>query len=91
MEVFLDGFLPGCSSISLEDIMSKIRLKIVRKKEYLNSKEQDLEKMKENLEANQISIELFDKNQIDLQNKFQLFQEIRPYIRDLLECLNEKV
>lgn len=71
--------------------MSKIHLKIVRKKEYLNSKEQDLEKMKENLEANQISLELFDKNQIDLQNKFKLFQEIRPYIRDLLECLNEKV
>ncbi|GFO12653.1 pax3- and pax7-binding protein 1 [Plakobranchus ocellatus] len=37
------------------------------------------------------SIELCEQKAPDLENRYRFFQELRGYVRDLVECLNEKV
>ncbi|CAL1547674.1 unnamed protein product [Lymnaea stagnalis] len=37
------------------------------------------------------SIEACEQKAPDLEKRFQFFQELRGYVRDLVECLNEKV
>ena len=39
----------------------------------------------------QTSIDSCQENGPKLEAKFQFFQELRGYVRDLVECLNEKV
>lgn len=36
-------------------------------------------------------ISKLEANKPNLQQRFRMFQEMRVYSRDLLECLNEKV
>lgn len=50
-----------------------------------------LEKLQNNLRENSIAIQNLEMGQPDRQRKYQMYQQIRDYIRDLLECLNEKV
>lgn len=44
-----------------------------------------------NLEDTQKEIEEAEKNCSILEERFKFFQEMRGYVRDLVECLNEKV
>ena len=37
------------------------------------------------------NIEVCEQKAPDLENRYRFFQELRGYVRDLVECLNEKV
>lgn len=77
--------------VTLEDIMAKMKLKLQDRKEALNRRRHEVKKMKDHLEENNSLIGKLGMDLPDLQNRFQMYQELRVYCRCLLECLNEKV
>lgn len=84
--------LPTSSAaVSMESVLTKLHNRITNRQEFLNSKEDDLRKLTSNLSENHISISGMESSNPNLQVKFRMFQEMRVYTRDLLECLNEKV
>ncbi|CAH1800187.1 unnamed protein product, partial [Owenia fusiformis] len=47
--------------------------------------------MEERLEETQTSITKMDGNVQNLENQYRFYQEMRGYVRDIVECFNEKV
>lgn len=52
---------------------------------------QELEKTVFDIDDAKDIIESSEQKAPDLEKRFQFFQELRGYVRDLVECLNEKV
>lgn len=51
----------------------------------------EMEDMDSRLEACQLNAEKFQEKIRSLEERYRFFQEMRGYVRDLVECLNEKV
>ena len=49
------------------------------------------EKLGDDLEDSKKSIETCENSVSRLESRYRFFQEMRGYVRDLVECLNEKV
>ncbi|KAH7722015.1 SNARE domain containing protein [Aphelenchoides avenae] len=85
-----DGTLAG-GNVSLESVVDTLRLRLIAKQEHINADEASLERITSNLSENQTNIDKITEGEPKLQQKFQMFQEMRLYTRDLLECLNDKI
>ena len=55
------------------------------------SHQQEADKLTNDIEDTKQSIVLCEANVPVLESRFRFFQEMRGYVRDLVECLNEKV
>ena len=51
----------------------------------------EYDKLTTNLGETAESIDECDGKSSSLEERYQFFQEMRGYVRDLVECLNEKV
>uniref|UniRef100_A0A915DJP4 GCF C-terminal domain-containing protein n=1 Tax=Ditylenchus dipsaci TaxID=166011 RepID=A0A915DJP4_9BILA len=83
--------LGGATSVTFEAILAKIQTETSSKKQQLEALQESLVKVEIAVDDNQTSIHQLESNTPKLQTKFRLFQEMRLYVNDLLECLNEKV
>ncbi|XP_013061045.2 PAX3- and PAX7-binding protein 1-like [Biomphalaria glabrata] len=88
------------SALSKSQNISEITIESVRKRleERLNTMDmvyrthkQELEKTVFDIDDAKDIIESSEQKAPDLEKRFQFFQELRGYVRDLVECLNEKV
>lgn len=77
--------------MKVKDILQKLDLQINKRREQLSTSEYNLKRAEDNLSENSILINQLEANNPNLQQRFRMFQEMRLYSRDLLECLNEKV
>lgn len=71
--------------------MGKLRIHVTQRQECLNAVNLELKKVEDNLNDNSISISQLKSLNPDLQQRFNMFQEMKTFVRDLFECLNEKV
>ena len=51
----------------------------------------ELDELDSRLETCQISAQTLQGRTRSLEEQYRFFQEMRGYVRDLVECLNEKV
>ena len=51
----------------------------------------EADKLATDIEDTKTSIENCENSVPSLESRFRFFQEMRGYVRDLVECLNEKV
>uniref|UniRef100_F1KUT3 GC-rich sequence DNA-binding factor 1 n=1 Tax=Ascaris suum TaxID=6253 RepID=F1KUT3_ASCSU len=79
------------SNVTLDGILSKLRLRIKDREEALNTREAELEKVERNIAENKETMAKLQMDEPRLEELFTMYQEIRAYSRDLLECLSEKV
>ncbi|KHN84480.1 PAX3- and PAX7-binding protein 1 [Toxocara canis] len=79
------------SNVTLDGILSKLRLRIKDRDEVLNAREAELERVEKNIIENKDTMTKLRVEEPRLQELFTMYQEIRAYSRDLLECLSEKV
>lgn len=59
--------------------------------EALNARAAELEKTNGQIEENKELLGKLEMEEPLIRERFQLYQDIRAYVRDLLECLSEKV
>jgi len=52
---------------------------------------QESDKLEIDIEDSQLAIVNCESGAPKLEERFKFFQEMRGYVRDLVECLNEKV
>jgi len=52
---------------------------------------QEVDKLEHDIEDSQMAIVNCEASASRLEERFKFFQEMRGYVRDLVECLNEKV
>lgn len=79
-----------CLNLSFNDFLSCFS-SIVNRDEALNTREAELEKIEQNIKENKESIAALEMQKPLLKDRFDMYQEMRIFVRDLLECLNEKV
>ncbi|CAI5438314.1 unnamed protein product [Caenorhabditis angaria] len=77
--------------VKLEDILSKLKLRMSEREEALNFRREELRKIEQHLEENIQMSNSIEMELPEMSTKFQMYQELRIYSRSLLECLNEKV
>lgn len=65
--------------------------RIKDREEALNTREAELEKVEKNIAENKETMAKLQMDEPRLEELFTMYQEIRAYSRDLLECLSEKV
>ncbi|VDK49875.1 unnamed protein product [Anisakis simplex] len=79
------------SNVTLDGILSKLRLRINDRDEALNGREAELDKVEKNLKENRETMVKLKSDEPRLNELFTMYQEIRAFSRDLMECLSEKV
>lgn len=65
--------------------------RLIDKRERSNVTQASLERVSANIAENITTTAKLESTIPCVQQHYQLFQELRLYVRDLLECLNEKV
>uniref|UniRef100_A0A915KWR8 GCF C-terminal domain-containing protein n=1 Tax=Romanomermis culicivorax TaxID=13658 RepID=A0A915KWR8_ROMCU len=75
----------------LNTIRLRIKEKFDEKQNVERSITSDLEQKRRYIEENIVMLDQLKKCQPNLEKKLQLFQELRSYVRDLLDCLDEKL
>ncbi|CAD6190882.1 unnamed protein product [Caenorhabditis auriculariae] len=78
-------------SITIEDTLAKMKLRMNDREEALNARRREVLKMQQHLQENKDMIIKIESELPRLSTKFSMYQELRMYSRSLLECLNEKV
>lgn len=79
------------NTVTMDMIWEKINNRIVSLEEVHRGRRLEREKMSSQLETCDTSIISLEKQLGDAERRFGFFQEMRGYVRDLIECLNEKV
>lgn len=59
--------------------------------EVLNARELELESLERNMKENKETITNLEMEEPKLTERFHMYQHIRGYVRDLLECISAKV
>lgn len=77
--------------ISVESLQSQLNCQLVQLRENQSSNSSCLCKLTENIQAADEEIISMDSHSQVLSLRYQFFQEIRCYVKDLLLCLTEKV
>ncbi|CAI4227673.1 unnamed protein product [Auanema sp. JU1783] len=77
--------------ITIEDIVAKLDLRIKDTEDQLKATLDDKDRLIRNIEENTTMIRKNDIETPDLARKFTMNQELKIFIRNLLDCLNEKV
>ncbi|KIH55911.1 GC-rich sequence DNA-binding factor-like protein [Ancylostoma duodenale] len=78
-------------TITVEDILAKLKTYVVDREERLNARRHEVSKIEQTMEENKETIRKIESEMPVLANKYAMYQELRIYSRSLLECLNEKV
>lgn len=91
------GFTPAnyppvsLNTVTLDMIWEKMNNRIVSLQEVHRGRRLEKDKISSQLESCDTSIVSLEKQMGDAEKRFGFFQEMRGYVRDLIECLNEKV
>lgn len=70
---------------------AKIDFRLNTMDEVFRSHKQEADKLEHDIDDSQMSIVNCEASIPKLEERFRFFQEMRGYVRDLVECLNEKV
>ncbi|XP_059152632.1 PAX3- and PAX7-binding protein 1-like [Physella acuta] len=79
------------SDITIESVRKRLEERLTTMDTVYRGHKLELDKTLSNIEDAKDSIESCEQRAPDLEKRFQFFQELRGYVRDLVECLNEKV
>ncbi|XP_028411233.1 PAX3- and PAX7-binding protein 1-like [Dendronephthya gigantea] len=79
------------NTVTMDMIWEKINNRIVSLQEVNRGRRLEKEKMTSQMESSDASITSLGKQLVDAEGRYGFFQEMRGYVRDLIECLNEKV
>ena len=77
--------------ITVESLKSRLRRHLTELEEMHSGHRQRLDRLETDLETANREIERLEQRSSGAVLEYQLFQEMRGYIRDLLSCLTEKV
>lgn len=81
----------SCTPISVESVQSQLNHQLLHLKEQRSNNFDTIHKCKGDIQTASTEIESMERHSQELSVKYQFFQEIRSYIKDLLSCLTEKV
>jgi hypothetical protein len=79
------------SSITVASVLENVKGRLIDRRQQLGATEYELSKADGNLEENMTMMQRLGEGYPQLQERYQMFQELRLYSVDLLECLNAKV
>ncbi|XP_012277672.1 PAX3- and PAX7-binding protein 1 [Orussus abietinus] len=77
--------------ISPEDVVNKIRGRLETLKEIYHRHQRDQEQLDEELEQTVKELDQGETRAPQLAQRFRYYQELRGYVTDLVECLDEKL
>lgn len=78
-------------SYNLEGIKGRLKQRLASQHEVHRRHESDLDKVVDDLFANQNEIETLEDRIPQLAERHRFYQDLRGYVTDLVECFNEKV
>lgn len=78
-------------AISVDYVMKRLSEQLDTKIQLNRMHSQELEKTKFDLESSKSNITSLEEKSEESSEKFSFFQDIRGFVKDLLECLGEKV
>uniref|UniRef100_A0A915PNM6 t-SNARE coiled-coil homology domain-containing protein n=1 Tax=Setaria digitata TaxID=48799 RepID=A0A915PNM6_9BILA len=79
------------TAVSLKGIISRLQQRKKDGKESLNAREAEFEKANMQIQENKEMISKLEMEEPQIRERFQVYQDMRAYARDLLECLSEKI
>uniref|UniRef100_A0A0R3RWE4 t-SNARE coiled-coil homology domain-containing protein n=1 Tax=Elaeophora elaphi TaxID=1147741 RepID=A0A0R3RWE4_9BILA len=79
------------TAVSLKEILSKLQQRKKDGKESVNARKAEFEKTNVQIQENKEMIGKFEMEEPRIRERFQIYQDMRAYARDLLECLSEKI
>ena len=79
------------STVTMDMVWEKMNNRIVSLQEVNRGRRLEKEKMSSQMESCDASITSLERQMKDAESRYGFFQEMRGYVRDLIECLNEKV
>lgn len=91
MTVGSNNSLQSRHSVTVDMICDKMKQQLATLQEVHRGHQMDKEKATSQLETAQGSIKKLERQGRNAEQRFTFFQEMRGYVRDLLECLNNKV
>ena len=77
--------------ITVELVEKRLSEQLDTKKQLYRLHQQQCEKTKFDLDYSKENIVTLERKAVDVSDRFTFYQDIRGYIKDLLECLHEKV
>ncbi|KAL3998109.1 SNARE domain family protein [Acanthocheilonema viteae] len=77
--------------VTLREVLSKLQQRKKDGKESLNAREAEFEKINMQIQENKEMIGKLEMEEPQIRERFQVYQDMRAYARDLLECLSEKI
>lgn len=86
-----DFSAPTMTAISVESLQSQLGSQLERLKDQLSLNSVAIQKSKEDIRVAENEITDLELHSQTLAMRYQFFQEMKGYIRDLLLCLTEKV
>lgn len=78
-------------AVTVDMICDKMKQQLATLQEVHRGHQMDKEKASSQLETAQASIKKLERQGRNAEQRFSFFQEMRGYVRDLIECLNNKV
>ncbi|VDK71787.1 unnamed protein product [Litomosoides sigmodontis] len=77
--------------VSLKKVLSRLQQRKKDGKESVNAREVEFERTNTQIQENKEMINKLQMEEPRIRERFQVFQDMRAYARDLLECLSEKI
>lgn len=81
----------GKPALSLDDILEGLEQRLQEKQELRNDRRSELTRVHNQSAENTELVHKLEHEMPQLESKFRMFQDVRMYTRDLLDCLNEKI
>ena len=82
---------PIPTTITIQTIRSSMKQKLDAAKEVLQTHQREMDRTSAYLEEATSNTATLEQASADACNRFTFFQDIRLYVCDLIECINEKV
>ena len=79
------------NTVTMDMVWEKMNNRIVSLQEVNRGRRLEKEKMSSQMESCDASITSLETQMKDAEGRYGFFQEMRGYVKDLIECLNEKV
>ena len=79
------------NTVTMDMVWEKMNNRIVSLQEVNRGRELQKDKLLSQMESCDASITSLEEQMKDAESHYAFFQEMRGYVRDLIECLNEKV
>ena len=79
------------NTVTMDMVWEKMNNRIISLQEVNRGRRLEKEKISSQMESCDASMTSLEKQMKDAEGRYGFFQEIRGYVTDLIECLNEKV